>query len=137
MLRLNHVLRLGLFGAAAFSCSDSTEPDESVVGSYAATTFTLSGDVNGDVLAAGGGMTITLATDLTTRGSLFVPASLNEGEDFNADMAGTYTRTGDVLRFTQDADTFVRDVNWQVGSNQLSGTGTFSDVTITVVLTRQ
>ena len=137
VLRLNHVIRIALFGAVVFSCSDSIEPNESIVVSYIATIFTLSGATTGDVLAAGGNLAIVLGEDFTTTGSLFVPASLAEGGDFRADMVGTYTHTGDVVRFTQAADSFVRDIDWQVEDSRLSGLGTFSGVTVTVVLTRQ
>jgi hypothetical protein len=118
------------------ACSDALSP-ESLAGTYAATTFTLSGAVVGDVLAEGGSLTITLNADGTTTGSLFVPASLNDGADFNASLVGTFTIANETLTLTQDADTFVRDLAWTVDGSQLRGSGTFSGVTVTVVLSRQ
>ena len=120
----------------AAGCSEAVSP-EGLAGTYVATEFTLAGQVSGDVLAAGGNLSITLNTDGTTTGSLFVPAALNDGEDFNASLAGTFTVTDGSITFTQDADTFVRDIMWEVDGTRLRGAGTFSGVTITVVLTRQ
>ena len=135
-------IALALLGAACGG--DSTEPTmpptppppqaPSVAGTYNATQFTLSGAVTGDVIAAGGNLTLTLATGGAVTGSLFIPASLAGGTEFNADMAGTYTVTGDTLRFTQSADSFVRDMVWTIGTNRLSSTGTFSGTTVSIVL---
>ena len=120
----------------AAGCSDAIGP-ESLAGTYVATEFTLAGEVSGDVLAAGGSLSITLNADGTTSGSVFVPAALNDGEDFTASLAGTFTVVDGSITFTQDADTFVRDITWEVDGTRLRGAGTFSGVTITVVLTRQ
>ncbi len=120
----------------AAGCSDTIGP-ESLAGTYVATEFTLAGEVSGDVLAAGGSLSIPLNADGTTSGSVFVPAALNDGEDFTASLAGTFTVTDGSITFTQDVDTFVRDITWEVDGTRLRGAGTFSGVTITVVLTRQ
>ena len=122
----------------AVGCSDPLTP-ESIAGAYAASTFALSGGVTEDVLAAGGSLTITFSAGGTTSGTLFVPAasSGSGGVDFTADMAGTFTLEGDSITLTQAADSFVRDLTWTVDGNRISGTGTFSGVTITVVLSRQ
>ncbi len=132
---LTHVLLVGGL-TSAVACGDPLTP-ESIAGTYTATTFTLSGQVSGDVLAAGGNLAITLNANGTTSGSMFVPASPNDGVDFNADMAGTFSLVNDSLNFSQDADTFVRDLAWTVNGNTIEGAGTFSGVTITVVLSRQ
>ena len=127
---------LGL--SLAVGCSDPVTP-ESLAGTYVATTFGLSGGATEDVLAAGGSLSITFNAGGTTSGSLFVPAasSASGGMDFTADMAGTFTLQNDSLTLTQVADSFVRDLTWTVDGNRINGTGTFSGVTITVVLSRQ
>lgn len=132
---LTHALFLSSL-ISAVACSDPLTPG-SIAGTYTATTFTLSGQVSGDVLAAGGNLTITLNANGTTSGSMLVPASLNDGVDFNANMAGTFSLVDESLTFSQDADTFVRDLAWTVSGSKIEGAGTFSDVTITVVLSRQ
>jgi hypothetical protein len=120
----------------AVACSDALSP-ESLAGTYIATRFTLSGAIVGDVLAEGGSLTITLNADGTTTGLLSVPASLLDGEDFNASMGGTFTIGDQTLTFTQEADTFVRDLTWIVDGSELRASGTFSEVTVIVVLKRQ
>ena len=127
---------LGL--SLAVGCSDPVTP-ESLVGTYVATTFALSGGATEDVLAAGGSLTITFNAGGTTSGSLFVPAasSASGGMDFTADMAGTFVLENDSVILTQAADSFVRDLIWTRDGGLINGTGTFSGVTITVVLSRQ
>ena len=129
-------LALGL--SLAVGCSDPVTP-ESLAGTYVATTFALSGGATEDVLAAGGSLNITFKADGTTTGSLFVPASTFDsgGTDLTADMAGTFTLQNDSLTLMQAADSFVRDLTWTIDGNRINGTGTFSGVTFTVVLSRQ
>ena len=122
----------------AVGCSDPLTP-ESLAGTYVATSFTISGDVTEDVLAAGGSLTITFNAGGTTSGSLFVPAGSFDsgGMDFTADMAGTFILANEAITLTQAADSFVRDLTWTVEGNRMNGTGSFSGVTIIVVLSRQ
>ncbi len=116
-------------------CSDPLTP-ESIAGSYGSFTFALSGGVTEDVLALGGFLTITFHPDGTTSGGLIVPAasSASGGMDFTADMAGTFVLENNSVILTQAADSFVRDLRWTVDGNRINGTGTFSGVTIIVVL---
>ena len=119
----------------AVGCSDPLTP-ESIAGSYGASTFVLSGGATEDVLAVGGFLTITFHPDGTTSGGLFVPAasSASGGMDFTGDMAGTFTLEDDSVILTQAADSFVRDLAWTYDAGLINGTGTFSSVTITMVL---
>ena len=116
-------------------CSDPLTP-ESIAGTYRASTFALSGGATEDVLAVGGSLTITFSAGGTTSGTLFVPAAsaASGGMDFTADMAGTFTLENDSITLTQAADSFVRDLAWIYDGGLINGTGTFSGVTITVVL---
>ena len=126
---------LALSLSLAVGCSDPLTP-ESIVGTYAASTFALSGGVTEDVLTVGGILTITFHPGGTTSGGLFVPAasSASGGVDSTADMAGTFTLENDSFILTQAADSFVRDLAWTYDGGLINGTGTFSGVTITVVL---
>jgi hypothetical protein len=133
-LMIGTLLVTGIPLAAA--CSNALGP-ESLAGTYVATTFTLSGGIIGDVLAEGGSLTITLNADGTTTGSLLIPGSLVDGEDFSASMVGTFTIVNETLTLTQDADSFVRDLTWTVDGSQLRASDTFSGVTVTIVLSRQ
>jgi hypothetical protein len=47
---------------------------------------------------------------------------------------GTWTLTGSTINFNQIADTFIRDVEFAVGPDRLTGQGTFEDVTLRLVL---
>jgi hypothetical protein len=78
------------------------------VGTYVATV--LLGPGNEDLLAAGGSLTLMLGADGSVAGSFFIPASL--GGPNTVDMAGTFSLAGNVVTFSQSADSFVRDVDW-------------------------
>ena len=129
---------LALSLSVAVGCSNPLTP-ESIAGTYRASTFALSGGATEDVLALGGSLTITFSAGGTTSGSLFVPAASFDsgGVDFTADMAGTFVLENDSITLTQAAESFVREITWTVDGNRISGTGTFSGVTVTIVLSRQ
>jgi hypothetical protein len=63
------------------------------------------------------------------------PAVTGEG-DFDADLAGTWTRSGSIVEFSHAADTFVRDMPFTMQGATLVGDRTFGDVRIRVTLTR-
>ncbi len=125
-------------------CGDSTgsrdgdDPTMSdVAGSYEATTLTVEeGGVTTDFLLAGASFEITLALDGTTSGRLFAPGGGEGGGDFDADLAGTWALNGTTVTFDHDADTFVRDMDFEYANDRLTGQETFNDVTISVVLAR-
>jgi len=119
--------------------SDSPSQPSSLAGTYVATVFrvTPTGQPPIDVLAQGGTLSITIASDNTASGTLSLPASV-AGTAFSASMAGTVVQTGTTVRFEQTADTFVRDLTFTVVGNtlqttsQVAGAGSF-----TITLTRQ
>jgi len=117
------------------ACNDSSGPNAAVVGRYEATVFEI--EPGGDILAAGGSLELELFNDSTTTGQLHVPAEFNDGEAFNADLTGRYEVTGDTLHFTHGADTFVRDVPWQILSGSLVASAEFGGVVVSVTLQRQ
>lgn len=88
-----------------------------VAGTYVATELTANGD---DIIAAGGTLTMTLASDGTVTGDFTLPAAA-PGGPFNADLAGTYGVSGEGVTFTQAADTFIRDATWTWDDGVLSG----------------
>ena len=126
-------------GLLVASCGDddaTSPPISSVVGQYAAVTFrtTDAGTVT-DQLAQGATIAINLTANGTTTGRLFVPGGGEmPGTDLEADLAGTWALTNDTVRFSQNADTFVRDMAFAVGTNDLVGSATFDGVLIEVVL---
>lgn len=120
-----------VFGLAACGDDPVTPTLELVAGTYEATSFTAEGQ---DILAAGGSLTLTLDTDGTVSGNLFVPESV--GGPIDADMAGTFVLTGSSITIEQAADTFVRDTDWTWSNGALQGTFTGSSGTVSVVLER-
>ncbi len=115
-------IALAVASVLAACGSDTPTETNTLAGSYRATTFRVTplGQSAIDVLAQGGALTITVAADNATSGSLNVPAIATGGTALTASMAGTAVRTGNTVQFQQTADTFVRDVNWTVSGNALT-----------------
>lgn len=119
------------------SCSKDNTPTENpptdltpaqVAGNYQATVFKLklSDPDTLNLLLLGSTMNITLGSDLTMRGRLFVKDTLgvnNGNGDFDVDLAGTFQISKDTLRLNTTRDIFVRDVRWIYKDNQFSGSG--------------
>ncbi|HEX7942357.1 MAG TPA: hypothetical protein VF488_11165 [Gemmatimonadaceae bacterium] len=119
--------------------SDSPTQPSSLAGTYVATVFTVTptGQSTIDVLAAGGSLSVTIASDNTASGSLSIPASV-AGTPFNASMAGTVVQSGSTAKFQQTADTFVRDLTFTIVGNTLQATNQVAGVgAFTITLTRQ
>ena len=126
-----------LLGASA--CRRATDPDP-LVGTYLATTFRVTPSGQGvlNVLALGGTLGLNVANNYVTSGTLIVPASVNGGSTFTASLAGTATRTGSSVRFTQSADTFVRDLTFTLAENRLEAVDqVVGGTTYNIILTRQ
>jgi hypothetical protein len=123
-----------------WSCGGETgtSTNEGIAGTYVATTFqAATTDVTVDLLAAGASLTLTLTPAGAVSGTLNVPDT-QFGPGVSASMTGTYTRTGTTVRFTQSADTFVRDLSWTVQGNTLVASGNAGGgVSVTIVLTKQ
>lgn len=101
-------------------------------------TFTTITDGNTvDWLAAGASLRITLAPNGTTSGRLIIPGGDEDGGDLDEDLSGTWTLEDGTIRFSQSADTFMRDMPFTIGDGRLSGDRTFGDVRIQVVLLKE
>jgi|SRR5882762_10252163 len=95
---------------------------ENVAGDYRLQALvTISGGVWTDWRAAGAKFTIALAQNGTTSGHLFIPGSDDGGGDFSVDLVGTWALSGETVTFAQTADSFVREMTFDVGENRLSG----------------
>jgi len=132
----------GSIMAAAVACgSDSTAPRSSLVGSYTAVQWTTTGaSGQTDQVATGSTLQITLNADGTTAGHMHVAASGGApAGDF--DMAGGWAQNGNNVDFSQNADTFVRDMTFAMQpftSNvwDLVGNQVFSGTQIKITLRR-
>ena len=128
-----------LVAVVATACSDNPfkPTTANVVGDYTVQTLTTT-DTSGTVdwVTAGATWTISLAANGTTSGHLFIPGAGQGGGDFNADMVGTWTLSGDSIQFDQTADSFVRDMSFAALENRLTGDHMFSGTRVQVALTR-
>ena len=131
------LLAVGAIGG----CSESTSPPEAV-GSYTAISFVTTGSSGQtNQLLAGSTLEITLHPDLTTSGHLHIAASGGQ-PGLDADMAGTWRQTGDIVDFSQTADTFVRDMAFRAERTaafgyHLVGSQVFSGTQINITLARE
>lgn len=125
-------------GCGGDSTSPSTDPP---VGNYNAITFVTTGSSGQkDELAAGGSLQLELDSDHTSSGHLHVAAS-SSSPVLDADMAGTWAASGNVVTFSQAADTFVRNMPFTleldpVNGYVLLGDKAFSSTLIQITLKR-
>jgi hypothetical protein len=107
-----------------------------VAGSYTATTFTVtSGVAEVDLLALEASVTATLDADGTTMGRLHVPSVLDQPQ-IDEDLAGTWTLEGTTVTFSPTSSTLIEDVDFTVGTNTLTGEGTFDGSALLLLLTK-
>ncbi len=127
------ILSLGLLACGDDGFSPTVE---NMAGSYTATTFTRTvGGTTTDQLELGAEVTVDLDEDGTMTGRIFIPEA-EEGEgDLDESLAGTWTLEGGAVTFEQEADTFVREMQFIASENQLSGEDD-SDGTVRLVLTK-
>ena len=105
--------------AVAACGSNTTAPQNALVGSYTATQWvTTGGTPSGQTnqILAGSTLNITLANDGTTSGHLHLAAS-GANPTFDADMAGTWSESNNKVTISQTADTFVRNLTFNVVPN--------------------
>ncbi|HKU62757.1 MAG TPA: hypothetical protein VJQ44_16165 [Gemmatimonadales bacterium] len=104
-----------------------------VAGTYNATVFT-AGTMN--LLSAGATVRVVLNPDGTTTGHLHVPGGDEGGGDLDADLAGTWTLSGNTVTFSQSSDTFIKDVEFTAAQNSLDARGTVQGVAIHLALAK-
>ena len=136
------LMKLGpsLLGVAAIlACgSDSTAPTATVTGTYSATEFTTTGSSGQtNQILVGSTVFLNLSGNGTLSGHLHLAAT-NANPVFDADMAGTWTQVGSTVTFSQTADTFIRNMTFDVVTNgnrwQLVGNQVFSGTQIQIKL---
>jgi len=128
LMTLRRLRRLALAPALllAASCENSVsiEPDV-LAGNYTATSFlvTQTGQPTVNVLASGGSLTINIAPDSSTTGTLSLPAGVLGGSGGTASMNGKVIRlsSGD-FQFQQTENTFIRQLVWQQFTDALVST---------------
>lgn len=112
-------------------------------GSYTATTFTITTDMEADVLVAGGELALTMEADFSTSGRLFIPAGtagMEEALDLSLEGEWDFNSIARVvtLDVNEGPPTFLDAVALQperaAGTIQLSGDVTEEGRTVRVVL---
>ena len=122
--------------AVACENSVSIQPDI-LAGSYAATSFvvTQTGQPSVDVLAKGGSLTINIAADSSTTGTLVLPAGVPGGQAGTADMKGKIFRRSDgTFQFDQTENTFVEALVWQQFTDALVSTSFLINTQVQITL---
>ncbi|HJP59054.1 MAG TPA: hypothetical protein VJ865_03620 [Gemmatimonadaceae bacterium] len=117
-----HVLRkisqILLFSSLAVGCGEnhvtSSLQFDGPVGSYSSIILYSTSAADPAIKTPNSGsLIIRLAADGTTSGHLLL-AAFNGNPAVDADMAGTWTRTGNNITFQQAADTFVRNMTFTI-----------------------
>lgn len=117
-------LRLLLVATALAACSDSALspgqpviPTPSLAGTWRASVFEITpdGGPTFDMLDMGANLTIVVDTNERTSGSLVAPFGSPE-----TDMAGRVIANGNHIRFEQQAETFVRLLEWSLSGDTLA-----------------
>lgn len=90
-----------------------------------------------DWLAEGAVLVVSLRTDGTTAGQLFVPKGLNSDLDYMVDLAGSWTLTDSTVRLAPKEQTFLEDVEFIYREGRLGGQyATYYDVMELVLVRR-
>ena len=125
-----------LIGALVVAgCGDSNDPDP-VVGTYVATSLVTT--ENGQPfnhIANGSTIVLSLQSGGSTTGAVHFEAAGGD-PDFDANLNGTWTRSGSTVELNHSADTFLRDTPLTFDGFTLTGDETFSGVRLQVTLTR-
>ncbi len=107
-------------------------------GAFGAIVFTAdSFDASRDLIADGASIGLELREDGTATGWLFIPVNVIGVPDYEADLAGTWSLEGNVVRLQHDADTFLRDMSFIFEDDRLQGEQQDSGVTVRVILARR
>jgi hypothetical protein len=132
-LRISRWIALVLMVALIGGCGD----DDNLTGSYQATVFTTqpTGGAVTNVLAAGGSISLVIGSDLSTSGTLSIPAGV-QGGPVSVSLLGQAVELEGAVTLSLVSDTFLRDMDFTFDGKTLSGAETFSGVSIVVVLSK-
>jgi len=119
---------------ASAACVERAQPNanDGPAGSWEATRLTtIASGAPSDELAKGGGIELVLRPDGTTAGRVRI------GDVLDADLTGTWTMSGSTVSFNHQADTFLRDMSFELeGATMVGDSPTFDGTRIEVTLGR-
>ena len=97
-------------------------------GSYSATAFqyAMIDGPSKDVLAAGGSVSLVIGKDLTTSGSVFIPASV-AGSAVNASLLGSVAKLGDEVELNLVQYSVLGDLTFAFDGSSLTASGMASN----------
>ena len=76
-------------------------------------------DISRDMLAEGASLVLGLHPNGATSGRIFIPANAEGVEDFDEDLEGTWSIEGGRVHLDHDADTFLRDIAFDLEDDRL------------------
>jgi hypothetical protein len=138
--RLIRTIALGLLALFVAGACRNPEDHDPLVGTYFATTFTMSasGQSPVNVLAAGGSLGLNVANNYVVTGTMIIPANVNGGATRIVSMNGTLDTAGTGIRFVQAASSFVRDLTFTLVENRLEAVNqTVGGTVYELILTKQ
>jgi len=131
---ISHIGVVGFLILWGFACSNEVTEAEATL-EYDVTRWVISGTINADALAAGGTLELVLREGGFVNGSLYEPAAVTGNIGVTSDMAGTWIKRGDTVRFSQVTQTFVSDIAWILTPEMLTAAdshdGNFYEVELT------
>ena len=145
---------MALLAAAALAACDGSgtsplTPEEglAVSGTWAASpadggefgTITFqadTADISRDMIAEGASIVLGLHPDGTTSGRFFIPVNVDGVPDFDADLTGTWSIEDGVVHLDHEADTFLRDMPFELDGDRLVGDEQFGGVRVRLELER-
>lgn len=131
----------------AVACSDPFTPTvQRVAGAYHAVSFTATDSAGTTDWMPSTRLDIRLFSNGRTDGLLWMIGGGEGGTDIQQLMTGSWSLDGDTVRFSQTADTFVRDIAFLARAtrsddiqlyDRLEGDQTFAGMRIRILLKRQ
>lgn len=76
-------------------------------------------DISRDMVAEGASLVIGLHPNGATSGRIFIPANVEGVPDFDEDLTGTWRIEGGQIHLEHDADTFLRDLPFDLEDDRL------------------
>ena len=132
-MRTNRLTTLSAALILWIACG-STEPEPETTLDYEPTQWLITGAIDVDALQEGAALSLVLREGGIVTGSLFMPSTVTGANDVNANMAGSWMKSGDTLRFNQVSQTFVSEFDWILTAENLTAAdsvnGSFYDIVL-------
>jgi hypothetical protein len=126
---------LGPGDELALSGTYAASPGES--GEFGAIRFQAdTADISRDMISEGASLVLGLHANGATSGRLLIPANVEGVPDFDVDLGGTWRLEAGEIRLDHDADTFLRDLSFEVEDDGLIADDMVGGVRVRIELER-